>query len=80
MPTLAHHLQTLVIVTSPIVRILVLCLALAVGLAIPMSTINPHKRLSLRLQHRLCRVVIPAVYKVAMEAITNTNLSTKFSV
>jgi hypothetical protein len=39
-----------------------------------MSAINPHETLSLRLQHILRRIRIPAIDEISMEAISITNL------
>ena len=69
-----HHFQTLMIIIRSIARIRILSLALAELLAIPVRAINPHKRLSLCLQHVLRRVLEPAVDEITMEAVSLADL------
>jgi len=70
----AHHFQALVIIIGPVLRIRVLCLAVAELLPIPVRSINSHETLALSLQQILPRIFIPAIDKVSMEAIPLADL------
>lgn len=73
---MSHHLQTLPIVTRPVLRILILsltCLAHRL-LPIPMRPIDAHETLPFSLkQVHLC-IIEPSVDEVAMETVSIANL------
>ena len=68
------HLQTLMIITRPAARILILGLALAVRLTISMRPVDLEKTLALGLEHLLVRIIIPTIDKVPVKAISHTDL------